>query len=173
MKLGRRPPFWMFEAGVHKPCHTLRNHIFYAHTKFGKDILIGAGDMPQKRTSKRTPPGGGILLPVLTLMPYFLWGLSYVPSCKMSAKSDNRRPSYSYLTILPFGAHFGVPFAPTDLRVGGTHSNPVGTLRYAHHRSLTLFFRFPKKSSSSKWRRSEQEWYRNLGHNLALFDPTV
>jgi len=37
--------------------------------------------------------------------------------------------------------------------------------------ALDRFFRIPKKSSSLKWRRSEQECYENLGQNLALFAP--
>jgi len=63
----------------------------------------------------KTPPGGGILLPVLRLMLAFLRGLSYVSSSKMSAKSDYRRLSYGDLTFLPFG----VPLAPMDLRAAG------------------------------------------------------
>jgi len=47
---------------------------------------------------------------------------------KISAKSDDQRPSYSDLTMLPFGAHFEAPFLPTDLRVGEAHPHPVGTV---------------------------------------------
>jgi len=117
----------------------------------------------------KTPPGGGILLPVLTLTPSILRGPSYASSRKISAKSDNRRSSYSNLTKLPFGANFGGPFVPTDLTVVRTHPNPFGTMKYAHHRSLTSFFRFPKKSSSSKWRalnRSGIEIWFKIWHFL-------
>jgi len=40
------------EAGVHGPFHTLREPIFHAHTKVGENILIAAGDIPQKRNWK-------------------------------------------------------------------------------------------------------------------------
>jgi len=57
--------------------------------------------MPAKRNSKNTP--GAILLPVPTFTPVFLGEPSYMSSCKISAKSDNLRPSYGDLAILPFG----------------------------------------------------------------------
>jgi len=66
--LDRCLPSWIFEAGVRGPLHTLRHPVFHAHTKFREDTLIGARDMPPKRNSKKTPPGGGIL-PVSRLTP--------------------------------------------------------------------------------------------------------
>jgi len=53
-----------------------------------------------------------------------------------------------------------------------THRVPriIHESRYFHQTGL---FRFPKKSSSSKWWRSEHEWYRNLGQNLRLIAPLV
>jgi len=96
--------------------HTLRDPILYANRKFGEDISIGDGDMPQKRNSKTTPFGGGILLPVPTLTPAVLRGPSYVSSRKSLAKRDNRRSSFCDLTILPIGAHFRAPFAAKDLK---------------------------------------------------------
>jgi len=125
----------------------LRNPIVYAHTKFGEDILIGGGDTSGSKIDARCRLGP-----------------SYVSPCKILGKSDNRRPSN--LTFSPFKAHFGAPFAPTDFRVEMTHPHPVGTMW-----SLTSFFRLPQKSSSSKWRHSEQEWYRSLGRNLGLLPP--
>jgi len=85
-----------------------------------------------------------ILLLVSTLTPADLWGPLYVSLWEILVKSVNRRPSYSDFTILPFRAHFGVPFAPTDLRVKRTHPNRVGTLRYANHWSLAISFIIPK-----------------------------
>jgi len=121
----RHPPSWIFE--VFGPFCTLRDPIFYVHTKFGEYLSID---------DRKTPPGGRILLPVLTLTIFVFWRPSYVSSCKISAKSDNRRPSYSDFTIW---ASFGAPFVPTDLRVRGTYPHLVGTMRYAHHPSLTGF----------------------------------
>jgi len=46
---GRRPLSWIFEENVFGPFHTLWDPILYAHTKFGKDILMGKEDMHQKR----------------------------------------------------------------------------------------------------------------------------
>jgi len=63
-----------------------------------------------------------------------------VSRCKILAKSDDQQLSYSDLTIFAFGDYFGGPFVPTDLGVGGTHTHPVGTVRYAHHLFLTGFF---------------------------------
>jgi len=37
------------QGGIHGPFCTLWDFIFYAHTKFGEDILIGGRDMPPKR----------------------------------------------------------------------------------------------------------------------------
>jgi len=37
------------------PFHTLKDPIFYIHTKFGKDISIGGGDMSPKRNAKNAP----------------------------------------------------------------------------------------------------------------------
>jgi len=62
-----------------------------------------------KTEFEKTPPGGGILFPVSTLTPALLRGSSCVSSCKMSAISDNRRLSYSDLTILLFGPIMGSP----------------------------------------------------------------
>jgi len=44
IKEGRRPPYWMFEETFPHA----EGPIFYLHTKFGKDMLSGGGDMPQK-----------------------------------------------------------------------------------------------------------------------------
>jgi len=35
--------------------HTLGDFVFYLHTKFSEDILIGIGDMPPKLNSKQRP----------------------------------------------------------------------------------------------------------------------
>jgi len=58
---------------------------------------------------------------------------------KISADSDNWRPSYSDLTILPFEAHSGGPLRQRVSELEGTHPYPVGTTRYAHHWPLTSF----------------------------------
>jgi len=59
----RRNDSWPAMAAVlHVGClkevfHTLGDSIFYLHTEFSKDILIGGGDMPPKlnRKSKQHP----------------------------------------------------------------------------------------------------------------------
>jgi len=78
IKLARRPPSWIFEEGVHGPFHMLQDLIFYLHTEFVEDILIGAVDMPPKRNLEKTPHGGGILLPVSRLTPDVFRGFLYV-----------------------------------------------------------------------------------------------
>jgi len=58
---------------LEKQFNTLEDPIFYLHTKFGEDILIGGGDMPPKLNSKHTS-GGGIPLPVAILTSVLLRG---------------------------------------------------------------------------------------------------
>jgi len=118
----------------------LQDPVFYAHTKFWKDVLT----WQRNSTSSSN---------VDALNPL---GPSYISSCIISAKSNHRQPSYRHLTALLFVTNFVASFVPTDLRVGGTHPHPDGTARYAHHRSLTSFLEF-QKSLSSKWRRSKKE----------------
>jgi len=108
--------------GIGRKWRTLSNtncrSPFSAHTS----NLVKISDRRRigpKNNIRKTPAGGRILLPVPMSMPSILRGPSYVLPCKISAKSDNWQPSYSNLTILPFRAHFGVPSALTDLRVGG------------------------------------------------------
>jgi len=163
IRVSRCPPYWIFEEKVFGPFYTLRDRIFYAYTKLGEDISIGGGDMPQNEILNNAPlwrnsNSGSNFDAFRPSRP------SCVSSCKMSAKSDTLRPSYSDFTILPFRAHFGVPFAPTFLRVGVTHTHPVSTVRYA----LESFFSFPKNPPSSKWRRFKEELCRNFGQNFDL-----
>jgi len=77
---------------------------------------IGGGDMPTKRNSQKLPPAGRILLLVPTATPSVLSEHSFASFCKIPAKLDNPR---QVLAILAYRfTNFGVPFAPTVLRVG-------------------------------------------------------
>jgi len=111
----------IFQESIFKPFRTLQDPICYAHTKFGEDISIGGEDMLPKQNSKKNAKSRQNSTSGFnsTVTPSELWGPLYVSSCQISAKLDNWQPSYSDLTILAFNAHFGVPFAPTHLRVGG------------------------------------------------------
>jgi len=45
----------LWRKRVFVPSRTLRDPIIYVHTKFGEDSLIGGGDVPPKRSSKKRP----------------------------------------------------------------------------------------------------------------------
>jgi len=53
IRFDRRPPSWIFQAGVREPHHTLWDLIFYLHIKFGEDTFIGAENLSLKRNSKK------------------------------------------------------------------------------------------------------------------------
>jgi len=162
----------IFEESVVGPFYMLRDYIFYVHTTFGYNILIGGGDMPPNGLRKNAPwrrnstssSNSDACRPSETL---------YVSLCKISAKSDNRRPRV--ISILPFYHLRRIlgPFCAKDLRVEGTHPHPIGTMRYIQYSSLTHSFKFPKKKSfNSKWRSSEDEWSK-FGSKFGTCCPSV
>jgi len=57
------------------------------------------------------------------------------------------------------------------LQSGWTHPRNRLVPR-VNYRPLTDIFHNSDKPISSKWRRPEQQWYQNLGQNLALFAPS-
>jgi len=126
------------KEGIRGPFHTFRT-TFCTHTPNLVKIIRSAVEIFAQNKIRKNAPGDGILFPVLTLTPYILRRPSSVSSCKISAKSDNRRPSCSYFTILQFGAHLGFPLRQRISELWGP-TKPVGTARKAHHRSLTSSF---------------------------------
>jgi len=96
--LGRHPPSLIFEESIFESLHTLRDPIVFAHTNFGENSLISSDDMPPKRNSNKTLLSGGIQLPALRFTTAVFRVRSCVSSCKILAKSDNRRLRYSGLT---------------------------------------------------------------------------
>jgi len=94
------------QAGALGPLHVFWDPIFHARTIFCEDILIGAGVIPPKRNSKKRTMAAEFFFWFQGWRLLSLGGSLYVSSCKISAKPDSWRPSYSDLTILPLGAHF-------------------------------------------------------------------
>jgi len=133
---------------------------FSKHSKFGEDILIGIRDMPAKQIRKSAPWQRNST----SSSNFDACRPSSVSSCKISTKSDNQQPSYSDLAL----------WGPLCAKGTQSWGDPLlhGLYREVCPPSfLYKFFRILKKSSSLKWRRSEQEWCRNSGQNFGLFAP--
>jgi len=75
--------------------HSARCGLYFLSThQIDEDNLIGGGDMhASKRNSKKRPLAGNSTSG-FNFCSLRLWKPSYVSPCKISAKSDNRRPSY-------------------------------------------------------------------------------
>jgi len=107
-------PSWIFEEGIHAHCETP----FSTQRPNLAKMSWSAPEICPQTGIQKMPLGSEILLsfPMSTLT--VLQWPSYASLWQTSAKSDYRWLRYSDLTILPFGAPFGVPFVPMDLRVG-------------------------------------------------------
>jgi len=79
--------------------------LFSSYTPILVQISWSAPEIFPQNGIRKTDPGGRILLPISRLMPVVFGGLLYVSLCKISAKSDNKRPSYSDFT--PSGPFWG------------------------------------------------------------------
>jgi len=95
--LGRRPPFWIIEKSIFGRFHTLRNRLS-THTPNLVKIFPSAAKICPQYGIRKTPPSDGIRLMVSRFTTVIIRRRSYVSPCETSARSDDRRPSYSDLS---------------------------------------------------------------------------